>query len=33
LRQSLELLQQEQASLFSGSLADWLQSGGDKNRQ
>jgi len=33
LRQSLELLQQEQASLFGGSLADWLQSGGDKNRQ
>jgi len=33
LRRSLELLQQEQANLFGGSLADWLQAGGDKKRQ
>lgn len=33
LRRSLELLQQEQANLFGGSLADWLQANGDKKRQ
>ncbi|EHY76166.1 virulence factor BrkB family protein [Stutzerimonas stutzeri] len=33
LRRSLELLQQEQANLFGGSLADWLQVSGDKKGQ